>query len=60
MSGQVLPPLPPSGLSCVDDLLTDEEKADLRRDLAEMARLRRRAEAESRDIVLGDAVGSAP
>ncbi|MFN2591502.1 MAG: hypothetical protein ABR532_01540 [Candidatus Dormibacteria bacterium] len=53
----VLPPLPEieglERLRRVEDLLTDEQKAKLRADLAEMARLRRRAEAEAANLVLG-------
>jgi hypothetical protein len=34
-------------------LLSTDERRDLERDLAEMARLRRKAEAESAHIVIG-------
>lgn len=54
----VLPPLPQidglEPLRRVEDLLTDEQKATLRADLAEMARLRRRALAEAGNLVLGE------
>ncbi len=43
-----------AGLTDVRDLLTDEEKAKLDADLAEMARQRRRAEAEAANTVLGN------
>jgi hypothetical protein len=49
----------PTDLRSVDDLLTPSERDELRADLTEMARLRRRAEAEARDITLGTAAGSA-
>ena len=53
----VLPLLPAvkgwEELENVDDLLTDEQKSSLRADLAAMAKLRRRAEAESANIILG-------
>ena len=39
-------------LRSIDDLLSDEEREALQRDLAEMARQRRRAEAESATIVM--------
>jgi hypothetical protein len=37
----------------IDDLLTDEQREHLRVDLAEMARVRRRAEVESRNLPIG-------
>jgi 8-oxo-dGTP diphosphatase len=40
------------GLTSARDLLTDEERADLDRDLARMAAQRRRAEAEARGVWL--------
>lgn len=40
----------PPKLSRIEDLLTPEEQAKLHADLAEMARKRRRAEAESAGI----------
>lgn len=40
-------------LNSIDDLLTEQERQELYADLAEIARLRRRAEAEARNIVLG-------
>jgi len=47
----VLPPLTPipglAHLARVEDLLTKEQREELHRDLAEMARRRRRAEAEA-------------
>jgi hypothetical protein len=53
----VLPPLTPieglEPLRRVEDLLTEEQRIKLRDDLAEMARLRRRAAAESANIVIG-------
>ena len=39
-------------LSSVDDLLADDQKRELYDDLAEMAKQRRRAEAESANIVM--------
>lgn len=53
VAGNVLPKLvAPKGmkhLKNMDDLLTPEQKADLRKRLAEMAKLRRRAEAAARN-----------
>lgn len=47
----VLPPLTPvpglRKLARIEDLLTPEDRAKLHADLVEMARLRRRAEAEA-------------
>lgn len=34
----------------IDELLSEEEREELRKDLEEMAKQRRRAEAESRNI----------
>lgn len=48
----MLPPMPPSGLTSIDDMLTEDERQALYDDLAEMARLRRRAAASARDVVL--------
>lgn len=39
-------------LRSIDDLLTPEERASLQADLAEMARLRRRAYDEARNIAM--------
>jgi hypothetical protein len=39
-------------MASIDDLFTDEERKKLYDDLAEIARLRRRAEAESRNVVM--------
>lgn len=39
-------------LKRIDDLLTDDQKRELYDDLAEMAKQRRRAEAESAYIVM--------
>jgi len=39
-------------LERIEDLLTEEQREELQRDLAEMARLRRRAEAEAANWVM--------
>lgn len=44
--GSVLPPLPPSDLSSIDDLLTPEQRKELTADLAEIAKRRRLAEGD--------------
>lgn len=49
----VLPKTPPSSLRSLDDLLTPEDRERLQRDLSEMARKRRRAEAEAAWIPMG-------
>ena len=52
---RVTAPLSPydNGDRIIDRLLSPQERDDLYRDLAEMARLRRKAESESANMTIG-------